>query len=242
MIRATSAATVPRFTIALALGLAFVTASGVVIAEPVTTNPPAITDAGEASSERLKVADATLEPATTSTVSLTLTSVPDGLSGYEVTLALDGDAATIGEASYPDAFALTTEPSIVDGGHTVTVEAADLGDEIVPGASDVTLATLTVEGTETGAAEVRVVDARLDADDGAAIDPAVESGTVRVESGDAGDAGREGTSGVQTADHPNPGARWGIGSGVGSIHIVASAAVGLVAVALGILAITRRRE
>jgi ABC-type phosphate transport system substrate-binding protein len=125
----------------------------------------------------------------TTTVGIVVTSLPDGLSGYylDVTVA-DPGIARIESASYPDRFGLTSEPVLSSDGTTVTLEAADLEGAIEPGATDVTLATVTVSGAASGEAELTVEPRQFDADDGSAFAPATRAGAVAV-SGGGGDGG-----------------------------------------------------
>lgn len=133
------------------------------------------------SATTLTVTDAAIDPGESVTHALSLDRVPDGLSGFEVTLALRGDdAATVEGAAYPSSLRPTTPPRIGPDNRTVTLEAADLAAEIEPGATDVSLANVTVNGTATGRATLAVVDAQIDADDGGRIDPTVDAGEIAV--------------------------------------------------------------
>lgn len=132
------------------------------------------------------VATKTLENGETATVAVTLSSAPEGLSGYKLDLAADGAVARIDSVSYPDQFGLTTEPTIVDDGRTVTIEAADLDGEIEPGATNVTLAHVNVTGVEPGNATLAVEPVQFDGDDGSKIDPTTEPGVMTVGATDGG--------------------------------------------------------
>ncbi|ADB59525.1 hypothetical protein Htur_0627 [Haloterrigena turkmenica DSM 5511] len=171
-----------------------------------TTEPsPAMTDgavstasASSGAEPELVVSDATIEPESTESLRVSLTDVPDGLAGFKLTLAVDdGDVATVTNASYPDHFGLTTDPAVGADGETITVEAADLGDAVTAGDADVTLATIDVAGVDDGQTDLRVTSMQVDDDDGGAIEPSLESGTLTVgdDSGDSesGDDGSEST-------------------------------------------------
>jgi len=115
----------------------------------------------------------------TGTVDLTLSSVPDGLAGGRVTVSLEHtDVAEITGATYHDAIELTAGPTISDDGSTVAFKFADLDDEIEPGAMDVTLASVELEGVGTGTTDITVDVQALDDDDGAAIEPQRRPGVV----------------------------------------------------------------
>ncbi|WP_339104811.1 hypothetical protein [Haloterrigena salinisoli] len=142
----------------------------------------ASTDSASSGTEpTLVVSDATVEPDSTAGLRVSLTDVPDGLAGFKLTLAVDdGDVATVANASYPDHFGLTTDPDVSADGETVTVEAADLDDEIAAGATNVTLATIDVAGGDDGQTDLRVTSMQVDDDDGSAIDPSLEAGTLTI--------------------------------------------------------------
>ncbi|NLV12398.1 cell surface protein [Haloarcula argentinensis] len=117
----------------------------------------------------------------TMAVPVVLTSAPDGLAGYQLELSVDDRAvARFENASYPDRFGLTTDPVVSSDGGTVTLEAADLDGQIEPGASGVTLATVTLAGVGVGETQVTVASNQVDADGGGAVEPATEAATVTV--------------------------------------------------------------
>ncbi|AXG07078.1 hypothetical protein DU500_11940 [Haloplanus rubicundus] len=147
------------------------------------------------------VTDGTTAPDGTTTVGVVLTNAPDGLAGYYLELTVENPSvARIDAASYPDQYGLTSEPAIEDDGATVTLEAADVEGAVEPGATDVTLATVTVAGAAPGDVELTVTPQQFDADDGSAFTPATAAGTITVSgSGDApsadGATDADGTSG-----------------------------------------------
>ncbi|WP_226040630.1 alkaline phosphatase PhoX [Natrinema sp. DC36] len=115
----------------------------------------------------------------TGEVDLTLSSVPDGLAGGRVTVCLEHtDVAEITGATYHDALELTAGPTISDDGSTVAFKFADLDEEIEPGAMNVTLASVELEGVGTGTTDITVDVQALDDDDGAAIEPQRRPGVV----------------------------------------------------------------
>ncbi|AQL42549.1 hypothetical protein BV210_07420 [Halorientalis sp. IM1011] len=145
---------------------------------------------------QLTVTNATVEEDETRTLRLALSRAPAGLSGYEVTLELAEDGvAEVRNASYPDAFRLTTDPSVSGDGQRVTLEAAVT--DTPPGATNVTLATVEVAGTGGGTTAVRVTDAQVDADNGSRVAPASDPGWVAVEPlASDGGAGSDGSGGA----------------------------------------------
>ncbi|WP_229380207.1 hypothetical protein [Haloterrigena salifodinae] len=157
--------------------------------EPPTTElSPAMTDGAASTSgassgagPTLVVSDATVEPDSTGSLRVSLTDTPDGLAGFKIALAIDdGDVATVTNASYPDHFGLTTDPAVDADGETITVEAADLDDAVTAGDANVTLATIDVAGADASQTDLRVTSMQVDDDDGGAVDPSLEAGTLTV--------------------------------------------------------------
>ncbi|ELY91208.1 hypothetical protein [Natrinema altunense] len=176
--------TIVAVVVALAVGAAASPGIAVATAGGGSTLVTGATTTSAADSS-LVVADATVEPGGTATHRLALTDAPNGLAGFEITLELSTDGATISNASYPDTYGKTSDPIVSDDGQSVTVEAADLTDAVTPGATDVTLATVAVTGPDTGSTTLEITDLQIDADGGSRIEPALEAGTLTVDDGTA---------------------------------------------------------
>lgn len=147
----------------------------------------------------ITVSDATVEPGGSATVDVVLTSAPDGLAGYALELTVEGDGAAVEGASYPDAFGLTSQPEIAGDGTSVTLEAADLGENVQPGATEVVLATVELSAETAGEAGLSVGIVQFDTDDGGRMSPSTESGTVTVAAdtdSDAAGASSDGDTGA----------------------------------------------
>lgn len=143
----------------------------------------------------ITVSSTTVQPGETATVDVVLTSAPEGVAGYAVDLSVKGDGTVITGASYPDAFGLTSEPVIGDDGKTVTLEAADLSENVQPGAAEVVLATVELSGERVGETTLSLAPVQFDTDGGGSMSPASESGTVTVAAdGDAEPNADAGTS------------------------------------------------
>lgn len=170
-----------RRTAAVAVALAALALLGAVAAAGTAT--------AQTEQPTVVVTDGTTAGDGTTTVGVVLTDAPDGLSGYYLELTVENpDVARVESAGYPDAFGLTSEPEIGSDGATVTLEAADVEGAVDPGATDVTLATVTVGGAAPGDVELTVEPRQFDADDGSAFSPATQSGTVTVAGSGGGDA------------------------------------------------------
>jgi len=178
----------------------------------------------------------------TTTAHVVLTSAPNGLAGYQVELALeDPGVAQFANASYPDRYALTTEPVVTADGGTITLEAADLDGEIESGASNVTLATVEITGGETGETRLTVASGQFDSDNGGAIEPATEPTTVTVSPG-ATETAVTGspastTAADSTADETNAVTAENDGSGAAAGNQSTTAAAGPLALPLVLLAL-----
>ncbi|SFS11269.1 hypothetical protein SAMN05216559_3822 [Halomicrobium zhouii] len=183
---------------------------------------PGASDAQTAANETtLTVGDATVEPHANDTVRLSLDRVPEGLAGFEVTLAFDSNATgSFTGARYPEDYQPTTDPAVGESGRTITLEAADLGNVVTPGATNVTLAYVSVTGQENGTAKLTATELQVDADGGSKVRPAVEAGTLSVGSaasgggsGSAGSAGQQGSSSGATGGQEDAGAAPGVSGG-----------------------------
>ncbi|ELY98641.1 hypothetical protein [Natrialba asiatica] len=149
--------------------------------------PSTVTATATAGDPELVVSNGTIAPGDTGTHRIALTDAPDGLAGYKLELEFSSEGvATVTNASYPERFGLTTDPIVSADGQSLTVEAADLDDEITAGATNVTLARIDVDGVEAGTTDLQVAAMQIDADGGSPVEPAIEAGTVTV-----GDGGTE---------------------------------------------------
>ncbi|WP_281085411.1 PKD domain-containing protein, partial [Methanosarcina acetivorans] len=82
-------------------------------------------------------------------INIVASNFPAGLSGYNLTIAIDDPAvAEIVDIEYPS-WALITENSTLPG-TSIYMKTVDLEDSVKEGAADVVLATLTVSGKEKG--------------------------------------------------------------------------------------------
>jgi len=200
------------------------------------------TAAAQTDGPTVVVGDASTTPDETTTVDVVLTSVPDGLSGYYLELSVEAsETARIQSASYPDRFGLTSEPAIGDDGGGVALEAADIEGAIGPGATDVTLATVTVAGVEPGEVGVAVEPRQFDADDGSAFTPDTRSATVTVAGDDASSTDDAASGGSDDAASADGAAAGGSEAEATSNDLPLSPVLALVAIGLFAAAGVRRR-
>jgi hypothetical protein len=156
--------------------------------------------AAQSDSPMITVSSTTVQPGETATVDVVLTSAPEGLAGYAVDLSVEGDGTAITGASYPDTFGLTSEPVIGDDGKTVTLEAADLSENVQPGASEVVLATVELSGERVGETTLSLAPVQFDTDGGGSMSPASDAGTVTVAADGGVESNADTGAGAATAD------------------------------------------
>jgi hypothetical protein len=101
----------------------------------------------------------------TAEVPIVLSGAPNGLSGYNLTVSLaDPSVAEITAVAYPDWAGLKVDPSVPAG--RVSLQAVDMTMQVPVGATNVTLATLTVRAIKVGSTAVTVTpDAKLGVQD-----------------------------------------------------------------------------
>jgi uncharacterized membrane protein YgcG len=135
-----------------------------------------------------------LQQGSTTTLTLTLDSAPDGLAGYRMNLALSNpSSARVVGVSYPSWASINNTTGVP--GSTVRISGVDLGRAVEKGSLSVPLATITLQGMGAGTCRVMVSDARFDADGGnvTLADPAeatlTVSGTIPTTSTSQGGSG-----------------------------------------------------
>jgi len=140
---------------------------------------PSVADADVA------VADARVAPGETTETAVALSTAPDGLSGYNVTVRVaDPSTATIVDASVPETYSLR-EARVVDGGAAAVLKAVDANDDVRPGDADVPFGTVTVRGESAGDTRLRVEVTQVDDDDGGRVGPTTTTGALTVAEGPA---------------------------------------------------------
>ncbi|HIH93808.1 TPA: PKD domain-containing protein [Methanosarcina acetivorans] len=112
-------------------------------------------------------------------INIVASNFPAGLSGYNLTVAIDDPVvAEIVDIAYPT-WALISENSTLPA-TSIYMKTVDLEDAVKEGATDVVLATLTVSGKEKGSANLSIGVKRLEEDSGDSIEPALLAGTIEV--------------------------------------------------------------
>ncbi|WP_226011521.1 hypothetical protein [Halomicrobium salinisoli] len=158
----------------------------------------------------LSVGDAAIDAGETAEVAVALDTAPNGVSGFAVNVSVaDPSVATVTNVSLGESFDSVGESTaIASDGSGAALSAADLGENVQPGASDVTLGTVTVQGEADGETAIEATVNSMDNDNGNDTDPTVESGSVTV---------GEGQMSTETTEPPTPTS----GSGPGFNQVVA---------------------
>jgi PKD repeat protein len=112
-------------------------------------------------------------------INITVSSLPEGLSGYNFTVTIDDPAvAEIVDIKYP-AWANLTENSSLPGS-SVYLKTADITSQVGAGEENIVLATITVSGNEMGSASLTLDVHRFDDDNGSEIEAELVTGTLEV--------------------------------------------------------------
>ncbi|ELZ13623.1 hypothetical protein C479_02221 [Halovivax asiaticus JCM 14624] len=127
----------------------------------------------------LDVESLALSHGSTGTLDLRVSNLRDGLAGGRLTVSVSHtDVASITDATYTDDVSLTSDPKIAADGSAVEFRFADVENEIEPGTSEVTLASIELEATGTGTTDVSVDVHAFDDDAGQPVEPAPYPGVV----------------------------------------------------------------
>lgn len=159
---------------------------GIVVAAP-AVGGVGLASAQEASSPTINVGNATVNVGNTTSVGITMSKVPNGLSGYNIVLGVENDSvATITDAKINEKFNLS-EVNVSENGNTIVVHlrAVDLEENIQEGATNISLADVEIKGQTAGETTLEVKEVRrIDDDNGSKIDVDTSSGQITVEETD----------------------------------------------------------
>ncbi|HMK45270.1 MAG TPA: PKD domain-containing protein [Methanocella sp.] len=127
-------------------------------------------------------ASSSISPGETKKVNIIASSLPMGISGYDLYLSLgNSSVATVTNVSLPS-WAMLSNTSITTSksGQSIRIVGVDLKEAVRPGAKNVVLATITVKGGSVGSTNLAFGNYRLDADDGSIIKPSLYNGLIEV--------------------------------------------------------------
>jgi hypothetical protein len=127
----------------------------------------------------VQVSDADIEVGGTQTVALVLSEAPEGISGFDLQVSV-GDSSvaeisslTVGDFSLP-------RTNVSDDGQTGFAQGLDSDRNHEPGATNVTLVNVTLEGQATGRTTLTIDGTNIDDDAGNDVNPALETVTIVV--------------------------------------------------------------
>ncbi|MDS0259232.1 Ig-like domain-containing protein [Haloarcula sp. S1CR25-12] len=128
----------------------------------------------------LSVGDATVTANDTATVNVSLSAVPDGLSGFNVSVtAGDANVTSIEGAAVDPTFTLSAVT--LDSAASATLVGTDVNKSVDPGDANVTLGSVTIDGVGAGTTDLSLTVDQIDDDSGDLITPVTEGGSVTVE-------------------------------------------------------------
>jgi PGF-CTERM protein len=134
-----------------------------------------------ASAQSLSASNATIDTGETTLILILLDEAPEGLSGYNnLTISLaNPDVAVISGVTFPD-WATLYENSDLPA-DSLDIGAVDLMEEIDPGATNIELAQITIQGIAPGESEITLSVEQMDDDSGNQMLPAFQYGVLVVE-------------------------------------------------------------
>ena len=123
-------------------------------------------------------------------IPIVLSEAPDGVSGFDIVVSLsNANVASIVSAEFPG-FGLTQYTQISD--IQVRLKAVDFAGVIESGATNVTLATLTLQALKKGSTDIQISVNIMDDDSGYPITVTPVDGTFSVKKASGGGGGKSG--------------------------------------------------
>jgi PKD repeat protein len=113
------------------------------------------------------------------TYNLSLSSLPNGLAGYNMSVSLSNPAVSEITGLALPAWAFLNSSSLLPG-DSIWFGGLDLNRTIEPGATDIPLGTVTVRGDSLGSTVLVVQVLEMDADGGGVLTPMVIDGQLNV--------------------------------------------------------------
>lgn len=163
---------------------------------------PAVTASEHAT---LSVGDGAAETGETTTVAVTLSEIPNGLSGFNVTVKLSTpDAATITDAQITEAFGLD-ETTVIEDGSAVRLKGIDMGQQYRAGDGPVQLGNVTLRADSNVGTDLTLEVRQVDDGDGGLVNPATSAGRLSVGGAEQTTASADNTdtatTGVESTDN-----------------------------------------
>jgi PKD repeat protein len=116
----------------------------------------------------------------TDAINMTLDSAPTGLSGYSINVTIDDPSvATISGVSFPEWASLHDTTMLPSS--SCRIKATDMNEQVQAGATNINLATVTIQGLKGGSTPVTLTLNKMNDDDDALLSPTIVSGTFTVD-------------------------------------------------------------
>ncbi len=128
---------------------------------------------------------------------LIVSTLPSGLAGFNLTLSLANPSVGRITGFTPAGWMALNGSSTLPA-TSLTFNGVDLGRAVEPGATNVSIGTIDVQGLSPGATAFNIAVQKMDADGGAAINPAVSPATLTVYQPLAADFSGDHTVGIET--------------------------------------------
>jgi len=110
---------------------------------------------------------------------LILSTAPTGLAGYDLTISTNSSVANITSVSWPS-WAQQLHNNTTLTPDAMRINGVDLNNQIKDGATNVTLATITVQGNTQGNTTIGLSNVSMDDDHGDQITPMIVNGSLNV--------------------------------------------------------------
>ena len=112
-------------------------------------------------------------------VEIILDTATNGFAGYDISISLsDPSVASITEVTFPS-WALLNESSPLPAS-SVRMRMVDLDNQTIPGSTDVSFGSITLQGDAIGSTDVEITIKEITSDSGESLSPSLDSGRLIV--------------------------------------------------------------
>ncbi len=120
-----------------------------------------------------------LSPGSSQNVQIVMDEVPDGLSGFNITISvLDPEIAEITGVSFPSWGMMPRNSTIPSS--SVWIKVSDLDKKVGSGDTNVLMGTITLTGKKEGTTDLNIPKTQISADGGSLINPVIVAGKIHV--------------------------------------------------------------
>jgi len=123
-------------------------------------------------------------------IPIILSDAPNGVSGFDIIVSLS--KASVGAIIDADISSMGLTQVTQISSSKVQLKAVDLGGAVESGASNIVLATLTLQGIKRGATDIQISVTILDDDSGYPITTDIVNGALTVKKASGGGGGKSG--------------------------------------------------